>query len=97
MRPLHQAKTGSWVYVSRTQATEEGEEDERLKGIRRKPRKRKSRHKLQSKSTGPYEVLDHDDHTVTIEYPDRLVENISRDRAVKAQNRWKKENRNAGI
>ena len=71
VRPLPQATTGDWIYVARELATEEEG------GVKR-------RHKLQSKATGPYEVIDHDDKCVTIEYPDGTVEKISRDRAVRA-------------
>ena len=71
VRPLHQPSTGDWIYIARELATEEGD------GIKR-------RHKLQSRATGPFKILDHDDHGVTIEYGDGTVEKINRDRVVRA-------------
>ena len=71
VRPLIQANTGDWVYVSRELATEEGD------GVKRQ-------HKLQSRASGPYKVVNHDRHSVSIEYDDGTVEKINRDRAVRA-------------
>ena len=83
VRPLTHAKTGDMVYVSREQPTRASPGDN--------PRK----HKLSSKAIGPFEVLDSDQHTVTVLREDGFIERVTRNRTSRAPKRDQGTNRTA--
>lgn len=55
----------------------------KVTGVRTRSGRRR-KHKLQSKGTGSYKIIDVDESTVAVEYPDGIVEKLNLDRTVKA-------------
>ena len=72
VRPIEQAKTGDWVYITREQPSKTEADDKRHKT------------KLYSKAEGPFEVIGHTKWNLTIVRDNGMIEQVTRNRASKA-------------